>query len=154
MAATFKIRRSDTGEVSPPLPSKVSPSGFACPNCKREDVSSWADDGEADLADYWQCEDCATEGEVVLPDGRTTQNGLFALSEAIIEACEPEELPASSDSLSWEVIPGSDTDPNRSSGCPLVHIMGSRRTVLAFLEEHWSMNDGEAVEYLLAPRAS
>ncbi len=36
---------------------RFNPDGdMICPICKHDEVSTWADDGEADLADWWQCE--------------------------------------------------------------------------------------------------
>jgi hypothetical protein len=51
-----------------------------CPSCGHWDVAMWADDGEADLADWWKCETfsggCGATGAVVSdPDHSVTQNG-------------------------------------------------------------------------------
>jgi hypothetical protein len=51
-----------------------------CPVCSHWDVAMWADDGEADLADWWKCETfsggCGATGAVVMdPDHSVTQNG-------------------------------------------------------------------------------
>jgi hypothetical protein len=52
-----------------------------CPCCGHDDVAMWADDGEGDLADWWQCESfsggCNSTGAVTKIDNpRLTQNGL------------------------------------------------------------------------------
>lgn len=52
-----------------------------CPKCGHDDVAMWADDGEADAADWWKCETfsggCGADGAVVSAATPTrTQNGL------------------------------------------------------------------------------
>lgn len=51
-----------------------------CPMCGHNDVAMWADDGESDAADWWECETfsggCGTDGAVCLASNVTrTQNG-------------------------------------------------------------------------------
>ena len=52
--------------------------GDRCPACGSERLQSWADDGEADLADWWECSQCG-EGGAVLDDTdpARTQNGIL-----------------------------------------------------------------------------
>jgi Zn ribbon nucleic-acid-binding protein len=47
-----------------------------CPTCRSEDVTSWAENGEDDLADWYECEACGQWGAVLSDsDPRKTQNG-------------------------------------------------------------------------------
>lgn len=50
--------------------------GIHCPACGSDDVGQWADDGEADSADYWECEDCHAHGAMLGDDGIVTPNGI------------------------------------------------------------------------------
>lgn len=56
--------------------------GFVCPECGTDDeLGSWADDGEAHLADWWQCDHCHIGGAVVRTDDpELTQNGIPVVS--------------------------------------------------------------------------
>ena len=62
-------------------PLRENKKGFiVCPSCGHDDVAMWADDGEADLADWWQCEKfsggCGSTGAVVYAgDTSRTLNG-------------------------------------------------------------------------------
>ena len=48
-----------------------------CPHCGNEDIGMWADDGEADLADWMDCHQCGLEAALVKRDDIDhTQNGL------------------------------------------------------------------------------
>lgn len=51
-----------------------------CPACRVHVIGMWADDGEADLADWWECEKsmggCGAHGAVMLRGAKITQNGL------------------------------------------------------------------------------
>lgn len=52
-----------------------------CPACRHDDIAVWADDGEADLGDWWDCQTsmggCGAEGALVrAKDIFKTQNGL------------------------------------------------------------------------------
>lgn len=53
-----------------------------CPCCGNDDLSLWADDGEADLADWWECptwdgRGCGASGALVKTKKiMETQNGL------------------------------------------------------------------------------
>lgn len=49
-----------------------------CPSCGNEDISAWADDGESDSADWWECKRCGCSGAFlhVDPSKSTTPNGL------------------------------------------------------------------------------
>jgi hypothetical protein len=49
-----------------------------CPTCGNEDVDAWADDGEADEADWWECKRCGCSGAFLHtdPSKLTTPNGL------------------------------------------------------------------------------
>jgi hypothetical protein len=54
-----------------------------CPVCGHDDLSLWAEDGEADLADWWDCQKygggCGADGALVQADDPTkTQNGMEA----------------------------------------------------------------------------
>ena len=53
-----------------------------CPECGNTDVSAWADDGESDSADWWECERCGCSGAFlhVDPSKSTTPNGLEVAS--------------------------------------------------------------------------
>jgi len=37
-----------------------------CPNCGSEDLQLWAEDGEADRADYWECARCKASGRLLV----------------------------------------------------------------------------------------
>jgi len=64
----------DEGTVAPKLTDDRL--AFHCPKCDDDDVHAWAEDGEADLADYWECDKCDNSGALVLVDDATkTQNG-------------------------------------------------------------------------------
>ena len=62
------------------MPSFNKEGDLNCPCCGHDDVAMWADDGEADLADWWQCETftggCGSTGAVMQLNKRLTQNGL------------------------------------------------------------------------------
>ena len=58
-----------------PYEKNQPPTFEHCPSCGATDVGAWADDGEADLADWWECGRCGADGAVIRPDG-LTQNGL------------------------------------------------------------------------------
>lgn len=66
----------------PPCSPVVDADGdLHCPICGRDDLDQWADDGEADLADWWTCNadrgGCGSHGALVLASDPTrTQNGL------------------------------------------------------------------------------
>lgn len=48
-----------------------------CPTCHREIEEAWADDGESDDADWWQCSHCGAHGAFVkLTDPTATLNGI------------------------------------------------------------------------------
>lgn len=48
-----------------------------CPVCGNDDLGAWADDGEADLADWWDCTNCGTYGAFLHPMlSHVTQNGI------------------------------------------------------------------------------
>jgi len=56
-----------------------------CPACGHDDLSQWADDGEADLADWWECQHygggCGATGALVQAKKiGLTQNGLKVTS--------------------------------------------------------------------------
>lgn len=70
-----------------------------CPACGHRGVSMWAEDGEADLADYWQCVPglggCGASG-AILKEGSTTltQNGIPVGAYVVVQdllATEGEE---------------------------------------------------------------
>ena len=62
------------------FPRETEDGDLLCPVCKHADVSTWADDGEADFADWWQCEafsgGCGAHGAVRQSRARLTLNGL------------------------------------------------------------------------------
>jgi predicted RNA-binding Zn-ribbon protein involved in translation (DUF1610 family) len=48
-----------------------------CPHCGNDDIGMWADDGEADDADYMDCHQCGIECELVRRDDHAlTVNGI------------------------------------------------------------------------------
>jgi hypothetical protein len=49
-----------------------------CPACGNDDVDAWADDGEADEADWWECKRCGCSGAFLHTDPSkfTTPNDL------------------------------------------------------------------------------
>ena len=49
-----------------------------CPSCGNTDIGAWADDGESDSADWWECKRCGCSGAFlhVDPSKNTTPNGL------------------------------------------------------------------------------
>jgi len=50
---------------------------LVCPHCGNDDIGMWADDGEADDADYMDCHQCGIECELVRRDDHTlTVNGI------------------------------------------------------------------------------
>lgn len=82
----YLVRTSD-GKIHVPTVQDVvvdTESGYhvrvlVCPVCKAEIESSWADDGDADRADYWECcvTGCEVRGELVQKSDPTrTQNGV------------------------------------------------------------------------------
>ena len=75
--APFRLAVQGHEDVTPELDAHGE---FACPVCGHDDVGMWADDGEADLADWWQCEKfsggCGANGAVMQTTARLTQNGL------------------------------------------------------------------------------
>ena len=75
------LYRTEDGIYHVPEESPRSVMDSLCPACGHWDVSGWADDGEADLADYWECQShtggCGRTGEIVfVADPTKTQNGL------------------------------------------------------------------------------
>lgn len=55
----------------------AGPFGFSCPRCGYEEIEGWAEDGEASLADWWECRHCKAAGAYLhekLPG--VTQNGV------------------------------------------------------------------------------
>jgi hypothetical protein len=81
----FLVQVEATGEVFPPA---VDDRGdLHCPVCDQVlTMSQWADDGEADLADWWDCQTygggCGAKGAlVVASDPTLTQNGLPVAGE-------------------------------------------------------------------------
>jgi hypothetical protein len=51
-----------------------------CPLCGNDDLDAWANDGEADAADWWECRRCGHSGAFLHtdPSKNTTPNGLPA----------------------------------------------------------------------------
>ena len=58
----------------------VEDSNAPCPTCGDSDLNAWADDGEADSADWWECVSCGCSGAFLHtdPSKSTTPNGLPA----------------------------------------------------------------------------
>jgi len=56
----------------------VMDSNAPCPSCGHTDIAAWADDGESDAADWWECESCGHSGAFLHtdPNKHTTPNGL------------------------------------------------------------------------------
>lgn len=75
---TFMLRLSDDRIFDPTL----TPTGdLCCPICFNDDLSVWADDGEAELADWFDCQismgGCGTTGALVQPSNvDVTLNGV------------------------------------------------------------------------------
>lgn len=74
VGSTFLMRVLPDGPTSEP---KVTEKGdLICPACGNDDLGVWADDGEADLGDWFKCDDCGVDGALVrVDDVDTTQNG-------------------------------------------------------------------------------
>lgn len=54
----------------------LSEDPLRCPVCGNDDIQMWADDGESNNADWWECE-CGADGAVPDPaDPTKTQNGI------------------------------------------------------------------------------
>lgn len=67
------------GRGEPPAePQLLDGKWLACASCGLDDeMTMWADDGEADLADWWECLRCNVRGALVRADDPTlTQNGV------------------------------------------------------------------------------
>ena len=64
--------------VIPHVMRVVDVSRVACPECGNTDIGAWADDGESDLADWWECKRCGLSGAFLHmdPNKNTTPNGL------------------------------------------------------------------------------
>ena len=56
----------------------VTDSIAPCPSCGNDDLGAWANDGESDSADWWECSRCGCSGAFlhVDPSKSTTPNGL------------------------------------------------------------------------------
>jgi hypothetical protein len=69
-----------------PTDDHLSPEGdLRCPVCGSE-RTQWADDGEADLADWWECmnPNCGCEGALLsATDATQTQNGLAVTGHSL-----------------------------------------------------------------------
>jgi Zn ribbon nucleic-acid-binding protein len=49
-----------------------------CPVCNSDNLQMWADDGESNDADWWECSDCGADGAIPsLTDPTKTQNGIY-----------------------------------------------------------------------------
>lgn len=74
--ATFRMRHG----LKVTIPVLNRHGDLKCPACGHDDISLWADDGEADLADWWDCQTsmggCGAEGALVQAKAiNLTQNG-------------------------------------------------------------------------------
>lgn len=79
-APEFLITRH--GQEGTLVPTFADGAWLRCPACGNDDLGQWANDGEADLADWWDCR-CGAHGalvQVARPD--RTLNGLPATSTA------------------------------------------------------------------------
>lgn len=75
--STFRVQH----ELTVTFPILDRHGDLLCPVCRHGDLSLCADDGEADLADWWECQTynggCGASGALVqVKDNDKTQNGL------------------------------------------------------------------------------
>lgn len=87
-AVSWRVRPDDQfdvfvgGELHPKAQAVVDREGRItevtprCPSCGSDDLGMWAEDGESDDADFWECEDCKHGGPVT--DDILTDEGVRA----------------------------------------------------------------------------